>query len=39
MRDKFWKAMVGVWIFWMLLSLAATAAVIYVAWHFIAKFW
>lgn len=32
-------AVVAVWLFWVVLVLAAWAGIGYVAWHFISKFW
>lgn len=28
-----------VWVLWALVCLAGTGALVYVAWHFISKFW
>lgn len=39
MRDKWFLAFPIIWLIWAALGLAFWGSVIYVAWHFISKYW
>jgi len=38
MKQHF-KLMLLVWVLWLIVSLATAVGIVYVAWHFISKYW